>query len=733
MIARRTSASFAVLLAANFAAAQTGPQLNTVFPPGAKAGETVEVTVTGVGFDGDEKLVFGDKDFKAERVGAAAVDPKAPKGAPATSSVKFKVTAPKDATTTDVRIASKSGISNPRAFVVGDMTEANETEPNNDVGQAQKINLNTTVNGAISAPTDVDYVSFKAKAGQNVVVYCLTTSIDSRLSADLLVATPDGKRIAENRGYRGGDAVLDFKAPSDGEYLVRVSQFAYSTGGPDHFYRLTVTTGDWTDAVFPPVYPTRLAGMAFGREPPESRDTQFTRPDGRPYSTSDVVDKFSREPYPPGTLRTRRPVPPSAAMLDAIGSGSVGFDGNLLMLTTLPVVFDNEKNTVADAAQAVELPCDVAGRIGKKNDRHWYAFGAKKGEVWAIELFAERLGSQIDAFFTLTDEKGKVIVEADDGPPTLSPNQFYTTSDDPARYRFAVPADGKYRVMVSARDAGVQFGVREQYVLRIAKEKPDFRLAIMPITPHLPDATTLPKGGAAMLAVFVFRLDGFNDSITLTARGLPPGVTCLPQVIGPGQTRALLVLTADKDAEDWEGHIRVTGSADRLTHAARPFTVVWTPAGTQAGQPPPNTPMLTRMDRSDGPALAVRGTAPFSLTPTETEFTAKAGGKIDVTLKVERDEKFKDAIQVFNAVAQNQPGGKGPAVLATIPADKSEMKVTVDVPNNLPPGAHSIVLRGQSAAPPPKQPNNAVARPTPQYPAVPITVTIEGKETPKKK
>ena len=160
MIAHRIVAALLVLLGAGVAAAQTGPQLLTVFPPGLKAGETVEVTFPGAGFDGDEALLFSEKGFKAGRIGAATVDPKTPKGkqpnvAP-TASVKFKVTVPKEALgTTDVRVVSKSGISNPRAFVVGNLAEVNENEPNNDVGQAQKIALDTTVNGVISAPTDV--------------------------------------------------------------------------------------------------------------------------------------------------------------------------------------------------------------------------------------------------------------------------------------------------------------------------------------------------------------------------------------------------------------------------------------------------------------------------------------------------------------------------------------------------------------------------------------------------
>ena len=62
----------------------------------------------------------------------------------------------------------------------------------------------------LATPTDVDYVAVRAKAGQNVVVYCLTTSIDSRMQAELTVIGPEGRAVASNRGYSGGDAVLDF-------------------------------------------------------------------------------------------------------------------------------------------------------------------------------------------------------------------------------------------------------------------------------------------------------------------------------------------------------------------------------------------------------------------------------------------------------------------------------------------------------------------------------------------
>ncbi|AWM41414.1 putative subtilase-type serine protease precursor [Gemmata obscuriglobus] len=688
MFARRLAATLALLLAAGSASAQPGPQLLTVFPPGAKAGGAVEVTFAGVGFDGDEKLLFSAKGFTAERVGVATADPKAPKGAPA-ASVKFKVTAPRGfAGTCDVRVVSKSGLSNPRAFAVGSDTEVNEVEPNNDVPQAQKVELDTTINGVVSAPTDVDFVTFKAKAGQNVAVYCLTTSIDSRMQADLMVSDSESRQLASNRNYRGGDAVLDFKALKDGDYTVRVSQFAYTTGGPDHFYRLTITTAPRASATFPPVA-EEGAGLASW------------------------------------------PLAPSAAMVDLFEPPSRG--GTPRLMAANPIVADAGTNLTAAEAQLVKGPCDIAGRIAKKGERHWYSFAAKKGDVWTLEVFAERIGSPVDAYFILTDEKGKVIVEQDDGADTLSPNQFYTKSDDPGRYRFAVPADGTYKVMVSTREAAVQFGPRDQYVLRIAKEKPDFRLAVMPLTPHVPDAGTLTAGRAVALVVYAFRFDGFDGAIELGAEQLPREVKCPKQVIGPGQTRGVLVLTCEKPAADFDGFVTITGTAGSLKQTARPFSVTWPVQGQQANQPPPNSPVLTRMDRGPGLALAIRGTAPFVLTPTETAFKVKGGGKVDVTLKITRDTSFKEPVAIYVATPGfgPRPQGNQPfPVVGTAQPNSTDIKLNIDVPANLPSGTHTLVLRSQSGAPNPKG-NNSAPRPLPNFAVTPLTVTIEG--VPKKK
>ena len=63
-------------------------------------------------------------------------------------------------------VVHKWGVTNPRFFCVGDLNEVIEKEPNNDVGEAQRVELNSTINGGISAGTDVDFYVFNGKKGR---------------------------------------------------------------------------------------------------------------------------------------------------------------------------------------------------------------------------------------------------------------------------------------------------------------------------------------------------------------------------------------------------------------------------------------------------------------------------------------------------------------------------------------------------------------------------------------
>jgi hypothetical protein len=701
-----------VLIFAGSAPAQTyaPPHLLFVSPPGGKAGTSFDVTVTGQNLEDAAGLFFSQAGIKAEYLGgggASTAKPSGmkkpnPKGGPQ-RSMKFRVTVAGEVRPGfhDLRLVTRGGISNPRAFVVGDLKEFVETEPNDDVPQAQTVDLNCTVSGVISNPTDVDYFAFSGKKGQRVVVSCLTTSIDSKLPASVEIYSSSGSYLGSGRGYRDNDALADCVLPADGDYHVRIASFTYTAGGPEYFYRLTISTAPWIDAVFPAVIePGRTAEVAvYGRNLPGGKLDPDSKVDGRVLEKATVSVKAPADALPRQRLDFTGFLSPSASGLDGFEfrlRNDAGISNPVLLTYAAgPVVLDQGDNDSVENAQKVTVPCEIAGRIEKRSDRDWYVFHANKGDVYSIELAGDRLGSPLDLYFTLRDPQGKVITEQDDANEVLSP-QFFSRTFDPPRYRFTASADGDYQILVSSRDAYVQSGPRHGYQLRITPEQPDFRLITMPPAnvlpqqqqPALPGGTVVGQHGNQALQVFVWRRDGFNGDIELTGKDLPPGVTVAPQVLTAAQKTGILVLSAAADARAWTGPIRVIGTAkvrgQTLVREARPATITWS-------VPQINIPAVSRLDRSL--VLAVRDQAPFTLEAIQSKFTALPGDRITVPLKLSRNwPSVKGPVQV---TALALPPALTFQNLTLAPGKDASTKAAVSVKTAAAPGMYTLVLNGQ--------------------------------------
>jgi hypothetical protein len=725
---------------------QSQPQLTIVMPSGGKVGSTIEVAVSGLALDEPQGLLFSQPGFKAELVTVPTSDKDAKKpegergsqgkrrGNPNNAQLtthKYKVTIPAKASLGihDVRIVTKAGVSNPRAFVVGDLAETLEQEPNNDVPQAQRVDLNTTVSGAISSATDVDYFVFGGKKGQRVVVSCLASSIDSRLQTGVEVYDQGGKLLAFNKSYNGADALTDVTLPADGDYYVRLFEYTYTQGGPEYFYRLSITTAPWVDAVFPPVVePGKAARLTvYGRNLPGGEPDPSAVIDGRVLEKITVTVNVPSDPRSLQRLAFNGYVPPNASGLDGFEYRVHNHAGTsnpfLLTYALAPVILDNENNDTPETAQELTLPCEIAGRIEKKGDRDWYAFAAKKGEVYSIEVYGDRLGSPLDMYFVLRNPGAKGgNVEMDDNPEIMNPVQFFTRTDDPPVYRFVVPQDGKYQLLIASRDAAVQAGPRHLYRVRITPEQPDFRLVVMPQAQTAPDACILRQGSRQYFTVFVWRQDGWNDEISLSADGLPPGVTCPPQKVGPGLHEATLVVSAAAEAKDWTGPITIKGTAlingQNVVREARGATITW-PAIQQ------NVPTISRLDH--GLVLAVRADkTPFTLTAETDKTQAHPGEKVTIPVKLKRlapDFKLPVQLSVLNLPTQG-PRNKGnrnnPQM--TINPGQDDAKVVVDLKPTVAPGTYSVVIRGEALAQPNKGNRNV---PTGLVQASePITLTV---------
>jgi hypothetical protein len=715
--------------------ALASPRLFILNPPGGQVGTTVECTFLGADLNDAEKLIFSNPNIKAEAVkppDPPPADPKKPdQPQPAPQITKFKVTIGGDVPpgTYDARLITKGGISNPRAFTVGNLKEVMEVEPNNDLPQAQRVEINSTINGNLTGPTDVDYYVFAGKKGQRVVLSCLTSSIDSRMHPEFTVYDAKGKQLATGRPYQLHDALTDVTLPDDGDYYVRLYEFTHTQGTAEHFYRLSITTAPWIDAIHPAVIEPgkTVACTVYGRNLPGGQLDKSAVVDGRPLEKITVNITAPKDAATQQLAYSGLVTPPMTALGGCFEYRVKNDAGTsnpfMLSLATAPVIPASGDNPTMDKAQNIAMPCELDGCVMRKHQRDWYSFSAKKGEIYNIELISDRVGVSGHMYFVLRNLDTKAdIVESQDNPDVMNV-KFYGRTEDPLVYRFTVPADGKYGLMVSSRMAASVAGPRQQYRVRISADSPDFQLVAVAYTNEKPSATTVPQGGQAALTVFAWRRDGFNGEIALNVEGLPPGVTCPAQALAPGVRQTTLVLSGADNAEPWVGEIKVKGTAtvkgQKVTKEARAGGIVW------PVQPQQNIVTISRVERQT--FLAVREKPPFTVAASIDKPAVTQGTNAVIKVNLNRiHPDFKTPLTVqatagelpqgFN-INNNQP--------ITIAPDKTEGALNVVVPGNVPPGTYNIVLRAAAQIPMEnpmkkgqKQPTNVVE------PTTPVTLTV---------
>jgi hypothetical protein len=715
------------------------PRLMTITPPGGKIGSTVEVTFTGTDLEEPEKLLFSNPGIKAEPIvppppPPPKADPKKPQPKPVPAKqpiTRFKVTLAANVPPGiyDVRFVNKWGVSNPRAFVAGDLNEVLEKEPNNDVEQAQRVQMNSTINGSMANPTDVDYFVFAGKKGQRVVFSCLASSIDSRFHAGLEVYDNKGKQLAFGRDYYDTDAVADCILPNDGDYYVRLYHFTHTQGSPEHFYRLSISTAPWIDAIFPSaVEPGKTTSVTvFGRNLPGGKLDASALDGDRALEkiTVNLTAPSSTDGTGVSPVAFSSVITPKMAGMDRFEfrlRNDTGVSNPFLIgLARAPLVLDNGNNETPERVQNVPVPCEIAGHVEKLRDRDWYSFTAKKGDTYMVEIVSDRLGAPTYMYFMLRRDRSE-LKESDDNQDVLSP-RFFLRTEDPQAFQFVAPADGKYQLMVSSRLADAVAGPRHFYRVRITPPQPDFHVAVVDTDEHRPTGMTVPAGGQQAFTVFAIRQDGFAGEINIRVEGLPPGVTASPQWIGSNMRESSLVLSAARDTAAWTGPIKIVGTATvagkKVVREARSASIVWP---IQPGQ---NIPTITRLDR--GLMLAVRPVAPYSLVLSLDKPAVVQGDKATLKAKLTRispDFKTPLTVQVIPpqlppglSINNNQP--------ITIAANAAEGTLPINVPPNLQPGEYTIVLRTQTQMPYNKDP---MAKDKPNtlvvLPSAPVALTI---------
>lgn len=667
-------------------------------------GEELKVTLVGQDLDEIRELQFSHSGIVATVVAANDEDKKQP-GNP---EFTVKIGADVPVGTYEVRAVGRYGMSNPRAFHVGQLPEITKSGKINQRTSAMQVTVPITINGQVETE-NVDYFTFAAKAGQRLLVDCRAQRIDSRMDATLILLNESGQEIARVRDTEAHDPVLDIVVEQDGQYTVGVFDFVYG-GGAEYFYRLQIHTGPRVDFVFPPVgTPGATAKHTiYGRNLPGGEKVSADEVGGQPMEklTVDIAmpdDEKTRQGLEIGSLAA-----PHSAPVDGkafrIDSPSGPSNAVTIGFATAPVVVEAEANNDPASAQSVSLPCEYVGRFFPQGDRDWVRFSAKKGDVLWIEVLSHQLGAASDPMLIIEQikknnegvETGSAVAEVDDpARQNNQPSPLSTETKDPS-YRLEVKEDGDYRVLVYDVLDNPESDPRLVYRLLIRPQQEDFRLAAF-----APMAATgnnnsqvdissvvLRRGGAAGIDLRAFRRNGFEGEINITAEGLPAGVSCPEVTISAKEDRATLVLSAEENASAWAGPFQIVGRAkvgdQELVRSARAGSLVWGSKNMQEEVP------SARLTRDLGMAVIDAESAPATVTLGDGNMIEmEPGAKIELPIKVARRGDFKDALKL------SVTGLPKEVKVGDVNVAGEEGKVEIDLSKiKMPEGTYTIILKG---------------------------------------
>ncbi len=620
------------------------PRLLTTMPMGGQVGTQVEVVITGESIDDASELVFSHPGIKATAM-LEAEGKAVPK--------KYLITIAADCPLGlhEARVMTPLGLSSSRIFSVGSVEEVVQVEPSTAPEKAMPLSINSICN-AVMPVRAVNHYRFNAKKDQRIIVDCAARGIDSKLYPVAIIADSTGRDLLVERR---GD-LLDFTVPEDGEYLIKVHELTFQ-GGPEFFYRLAIQELSAGER------PQRLASTA-------------------------AVNAFS---WPPVGLAVQ------AAMSEV------------------------EPNDDGVKMQLITLPCDIAGTFFPAADVDVFEFSAKKGEVWWVEVASERLGLPTDPSILVQrvvesnadsgDRETLVdVMELSDlpSPVKVSGNNYaydgppYNAGSSDILGKVEIPEDGRYRLQLLDLFGGTRNDARNRYRLLIRQAEPDFALVAWAMHMELRngDRNALSKpmslrpGATMALEVIAVRRDGFNGDIELSMENLPDGVTAQGLKIPAGQSRGIMLVSADEIATAGQASVRFVGRADingeAVTRPCRLASMAWPVKDAWSEIPSPR--LLVDVPVSVGNAEV----APITIQPTsEKPLEVTAGESLTIPLVHVRRSEFSGASMVMKTMGY----GFESHPKFDLPLTKDSSEAALDLAKlKIAPGDYWIAFYGSAVA-----------------------------------
>lgn len=525
--ARRTGWAVAVLalglsaLGSDYASADA-PDAKSLFPAGARAGDTVEITAMGTFKPWPVRAYITGEGVRIE---------------PAKTEGKFSVVVDLDAMhgIRWIRFANDDGVSAARPFVIGGLVELNEKEPNEELSQATEVGSEPRiVNGTLAKGekgADLDVFRVPLKKGATLVAALdANRTLGSPIDGVLQIVSAGGFVLAQCHDELGLDPRLVFTAPADGDYFVRVFGFTSVgttalrfVGDPAGVYRLTLTTGPFLDYKFP----------------------FWTPPDKKhPFIIQGWNLPEAKEWPQAGTLRLPHLVelPESLRGAPIYTCGTAFSLGSLSGASPAEVAAKPTAPPAKDEPCAIEVPALVNGRLHRPGMRNAYSLKVVKNQNLRIRVISQELAFPVDPLLKVEASDGTQLLRADDGKR----GEY----DVDTTYRAA--ADGEIRLVVE--DLFGAGGERYVYLLDVRTIEPDFEIGLA--TSELYGRV----GEDLEIPITIERVGGLADDIEIRVEGLPTEIGTASAVSTAKGESAKKVTLKLKGAKAFTGPVRVVGT-----------------------------------------------------------------------------------------------------------------------------------------------------------------------------
>ena len=556
---------------------------------------------------------------------------------------RFRVRVPDDQRpgVHEYRIATRQSVSSVGHLLITDHPVTIESASDNDNRQtAQPVQVPAAICGTIADFEDVDYYRIHGSAGQDLVCQIFAQRVTRAIhtmairypkihlmDAMLTLFGPDGRIVAQNDNYIGGDAMLHVKLPASGDYVLEVRDTRYA-GDPRYVYCVEVSHVPFAYGSRPLAHGTgQKPALIFSRPANVVSNTASSNVISAIATTALSAGKTTRQNLAIDSLETLLAAIPGQSATDYFWRGltASGRPSNPVALLVSPhpqIVAPN--GLTPDTPHPITLPLGISGSFARPNETHAFRFSSRQGDYSLFEVQSQRRGLAVDSVLTVLDSQGQELASNDDS---------YFTKD--AKLYFQAPADGDYTVMV--RDLTGRSGDRFAYHLNAEPSGPDFEI-------HGEYYYgMLAPGGQAIWFVKLKRLNGFDGAVEIRATGLPRGVSLTPVTIPAGMNHCSLIFSAADDAPinaalvQVSGHAQLPRANEKTIAAVRHAHV--TAELRRAG--------ASRFYRAPIKTQLLAVTMPLDLTKVTAEpaeLTLPRGGTTEITIRIERSVKYSDQV-----------------------------------------------------------------------------------------